>query len=542
LGGAPPGGGRGSAGAPGAVGGTTAAAPPGNPALAAPPEAGRGGRGGNVGGANAAANNNDDAANSAFFTPPGAAPGTRLQRPDNMGLQSVEIGGPNNPEVRPSADSLKKVFLCDIHTAGCHRTILSHLARNAYRRPVTQQEIDELMAQVARVKARGDSDEEQLVVGIEAMLVSPNFLFRVEKDRSPAKPSTVAAKPGPAEPAPSIHYLDDYELASRLSYFLWSSVPDEDLQRAAAARTLRQPQVLEAQVRRMLQDPKSSRLVENFGGQWLQFRGLESHQPDFYLYSAYDNYLRMSMVRETSMFFENIIHEDRSILDFLDADYTFVNEYLGQFYGLRDVKGPEFRKVSLANTPRRGILGQGSVLTVSSYGNRTSVVLRGKWVLENLLNMPPPPAPPNVPDLDQANAGADATLRQRMEVHRANTVCASCHSKMDPIGFGLENFDAIGNWREKEGKSPIDASGKLPDGRAFNGPVELAKMLRAQDSAFAECLSEKMMTYALGRGIEAHDRPALKKITAAVAAGKYRFSSLALEIVKSMPFQMRRGD
>jgi hypothetical protein len=355
----------------------------------------------------------------------------------------------------------------------------------------------------------------------------------------------MAAKPSAAstvKAVPDSYPLTDFELASRLSYFLWSSMPDDDLLRAAQRGTLHQPDVLEAEVRRMLQDPKVSRLVENFGGQWLQFRGLESHQPDFYLYPAFDNYLRISMAEETQMFFENMIHEDRSILDFLDADYTFVNEYLGQYYGLRDVKGPEFRKVSLAATPRRGILGQASMLTMSSYGNRTSVVLRGKWVLENLLNAPPPPPPPNVPDLEQTQLGADATLRQRMEVHRANAVCASCHSKMDPIGFGLENFDATGNWREKDGKSPIDASGKLPDGRAFNGPVELAKMLRSESGAFAECMAEKMMIYALGRGLEAYDRPALKKIGAGVSAGQYRFSSLVLEIVKSLPFQMRKGE
>jgi hypothetical protein len=488
-----------------------------------------------------------------FYTPPGAPPGTRLSRPDNMGIQSIEIGGPHNPELHPSAESIKDILVCDLHAAGCDRTIITNLARRAYRRPATAQEANELVAQMARVKQRGDSAEEQLVVGIEAILVSPNFLFRIERGQAPktapmaanGNAAAIAAKPSAASTIPAVpdaYYLTDFELASRLSYFLWSSMPDDQLLRAAERGTLRRPEVLEAQVRRMLQDPKVSRLVENFGGQWLQFRGLESHQPDFYLYPAFDNYLRISMVQETQSFFENVIHEDRNILDFLDADYTFANEYLGQYYGLRDVKGPEFRKVSLVSTPRRGILGQASMLTMSSYGNRTSVVLRGKWVLENLLNMPPPPPPPNVPDLEQTQMGADATLRQRMEVHRANAVCASCHSKMDPIGFGLENFDAVGNWREKDGKSPIDASGKLPDGRGFNGPVELAKMLRSQSDAFAECMAEKMMIYALGRGLEAYDRPALKKIGSGVSAGQYKFSSLVLEIVKSLPFQMRKGE
>jgi hypothetical protein len=341
---------------------------------------------------------------------------------------------------------------------------------------------------------------------------------------------------------PDAHYLSDYELASRLSYFLWSSMPDEDLLRAAERGTLRRPEVIEAQVRRMLRDSKISRFVENFGGQWLQFRGLESHQPDFYLFPAFDNYLRISMVRETQMFFENLIREDRSILDFLDADYTFVNEYLGQYYGLRDVKGPEFRRVSLASTPRRGILGQASMETISSYGNRTSVVLRGKWVLENLLNAPPPPPPAAVPDLEDAKVGPDATIRQRMEAHRENAVCASCHSKMDPIGFGLESFDAVGGWRDKEGRTPIDTSGVLPDGRKFNGPVELAKLLRSESPSFAACLAEKIMIYALGRGVEPYDRVALKKIGNAVAAGQYRFSTLVLEVVRSLPFQMRKGE
>ena len=579
------GGGRGPGGAPGATpaavgagagpaGGRGAGTPPPTPGTAPPPTAaatpapgtprpaaggpptasltgapgggggGRGRGGANAGGANAA---NDDSVSNVFYTPPGAPPGTRLSRPDNMGFQSLEIGGPSDPEVHPSAESQKAIFTCDLHVAGCGRTIIANLARRAYRRTVTPQEIDELVAQMTRVKHRGDSPEEQLVVGIEAILISPNFLFRIEKDQPPkTKPvAAVAAKPAASTTAPGVpepHYLTDFELASRLSYFLWSSMPDDELLRAAERGTLRRPEVIDAQVKRMLLDPKVSRLVENFGGQWLQFRGLESHQPDYYLYPVFDNYLRTSMVEETQMFFENIIRQDRNVLEFLDADYTFVNEYLGQYYGLRDVKGPEFRKVSLEGTPRRGILGQSSMLTMSSYGNRTSVVLRGKWVLENLLNMPPPPPPPNVPDLDQTHIGADATLRQRMEVHRDNAVCASCHAKMDPIGFGLENFDAIGNWREKDGKAPIDASGKLPNGKTFNGPTELAKLLRSQKDDFAECITEKMMIYALGRGLEAYDRPALKKITAGAAASQYRFSSIVLGIVKSMPFEMRKGE
>jgi hypothetical protein len=437
---------------------------------------------------------------------------------------------------------VKKVFVCGqykgAHPVGCDRQIVTHLARLAYRRPVTKLEVDQLMAQATRARLRGDSFEEQIVVAMEAMLVSPSFLFRIEKD--PPAPKTV--RTASVSSTPEVYRLNDYALASRLSYFLWSSMPDDELLRLADLGTLHRPQVLDAQVARMMKDPKISRLVENFGGQWLQFRALESHQPDFYKFPLWDNYMSISAVKETELFFGNIIREDRPITEFLDADYTFANQYLADFYGIHDVKGPEFRKISLAGTPRRGLLGQVSVLTASSYGNRTSVVLRGKWILENILNAPPPPPPPNVPDLDQAKVGEDATLRQRMEVHRANPVCASCHSKMDPLGFGLENFDAIGSWRDKDGKSPIDASGQLPDGKKFNGPAELAATLTSQRDAFAQCLTEKMMIFALGRGLESSDRAEVKKAVAGVAAGKYRFSSVVLGIVNSAPFQMRRVD
>jgi len=496
------------------------------------PAAGAGGRGGagRGGRGNNAANNNDDANDVAF-----TVNGVRLSRPDNMRIQFVDIGGPDHPEIKPSAGQLHKIYVCGhydgSHQPGCDRKIVSNLARLAYRRPVTRPEIDELMAQIARVRERGDSFEEQIVMAIQAMLVSPNFLFRIEKDRGPQRAAASGAYP-----------LNDYELASRLSYFLWSSMPDEELLRAADRGSLQKSEVLTAQAGRMLKDPKISGLVENFGGQWLQIRALESHVPDFYLFPQYDSYLRMSMERETGMFFENLIHEDRSILEFLDADYTFVNEYLAQFYRIAGVTGPEFRKVSLAGTPRRGLLGQAGILTVSSYPDRTSVVLRGKWVLENLLNMAPPPPPPGIPDLADAKVPEGATLRQRMEVHRTDAVCASCHVRMDPIGFSLENYNAIGQWREKDGKNPVDASGTLPDGRSFRGPIELAAILKSDGDAFAQCLAEKMLTYALGRGLESYDKPVVKRIAGQVAANHYRFSTLVLEIVKSLPFQMRRGD
>ena len=537
-------GGRGRGGAAGAGGAPGAGAAPGR--------GGRGGAGGRGAGRGAgagaaatvpdpaaaanganAANNNDDAAGNAFFTPPGAPPTTRLPRPDTMGVQSLEIGGPRNPDARPSPESTRKIFVCRDRDAACLKKIVTNLAQQAYRRPVTKADVEQLMAQAARVKQRGDPFEEQVVVAIEALLVSPNFLFRIERD--PIRKNDKAA-------APDAYYLNDYELASRLSYFLWSSMPDEALMKAAESGKLRRPEVLTAQVQRMLKDPKIGRFVEDFGGQWLQFRALESHRPDFYKFPLWDNYLRLSSERETRLFFENLIREDASVTDFLDADYTFANQYLAEFYGLTDVKGTEFRRVSLAATPRRGILGQASALAATSYADRTSVVLRGKWILENLLGAPPPPPPANVPDLEATKVGDDATLRQRMEAHRANAVCASCHAKMDPLGFGLENFDAVGSWRDKEGKTPIDASGTLPDGKTFKGPVELSAYLRTKSDAFVQCLSEKMLTYALGRGLEVADRPAVKHVSAGVIAAHDRFSSVVLEIVKSTPFQMRKAN
>ena len=292
----------------------------------------------------------------------------------------------------------------------------------------------------------------------------------------------------------------------------------------------------------MLHDPKSVALVDNFAGQWLQLRNLDSVKPDPDKFPGFDSELRASMKQETRLFFKNIMDEDRSILDFLDAKYTFLNERLAKFYGVDGVTGGNFRKVDLTGTPRGGLLTQASVLTVSSYPNRTSVVIRGKWVLENLLNAPPPPPPPDVPNLDEKGLGVTVSLRQQMEIHRADPVCASCHTKMDPLGFGLENFNAIGKYRTAEGKFPIDSSGTTPDGRPFKSAVELESLLAAQPQAFAECVAEKMLTYALGRGLERYDQPALRQIVTRLAAGDYKFSVLVQEIVNSMPFQMRRGD
>lgn len=441
----------------------------------------------------------------------------------------LEITGPFKPQTGPSPESLKSVFTCSTKDAGCTRKIIADFARKAYRRPVTAAEVTRLAAIAAGSRSRGDSFEQSVGTALEAILVSPQFLFRIERDPAPH-----AGDPR--------HAVSDFELASRLSYFLWSSMPDEELLRAAEQKTLRRPDVLTREVKRMLKDPKSHALVSDFGGQWLQFRALESVKPDLNRFGKFDDYVKMSERQETEMFFENIMREDRSVVDFLNGKYTFLNEKLAEFYGIKGVYGPEFRKVDLTGLGRAGVLTQGSVLTASSYPTRTSVVLRGKWVLENLLNAPVPPAPPGVTLLDETTVGTSKSLRQQMEEHRANPICTSCHSRMDPIGFGLENYDAIGQWRTEDAKVSIDASGSLPNGKHFKGPAELADALAQQPDIFAGAITEKMLTYALGRGLEPFDRPAVKAIRTKLATDDYRFSTLILEIVKSLPFQERRGD
>ena len=453
---------------------------------------------------------------------------------NNIRIDNVEVGGPYNPDKGPSPESLKRIYVCGHldghHVPGCDRKIVANFASRAYRRPATPGEIDKLVTLVGLAQKHGDSFQEGIALALEAAMVSPQFLFRIERDDKPASADTVRS-------------ISDSELASRLSYFLWSSTPDEELVHCAEQKSLRRPEVLEAQVRRMLKDAKSSALVQEFGGQWLEFRALESVKPDRERFPDFEDYLRMSMRTETEMFFASIVREDRSILDFIDGKYTFLNERLAQLYKVPGVTGPEFQRVDLTNTPERGgILTQASVLTVSSYATRTSPVLRGKWILENILNAPPPPPPPNVPILDEAAVGSSGSLRQQLEKHRANATCASCHSRMDPLGFGLENYDAIGAWRTQDGKFPIDSSGSLPDGRSFEGPEGLKKILIADRGHFAECVSEKLLTYALGRGLERYDRPTIRTITSHLAAHDYRFSSLVLEIVNSLPFQMQRGD
>ncbi len=450
--------------------------------------------------------------------------------PDGIRVDWLDIVGPAHP-AGPSLESRKRVFVCGHldgnHQPGCERKIMAHFAEAAFRRPVTAQETERYLRVVSAARGRGRSFDSAVALGMQAILVSPDFLFRIERDE-------------PNASAGSIHPISQYELASRLSYFLWSSMPDRELLRSAGEGSLRNPEVMRQQVRRMLNDPKANAFVENFTGQWLEIRRLESVKPDRERYPDFEDYLRISMRKETELFFDSVMREDRSILDFVNGQYTFLNERMARHYKIPGITGPEFRRVDLSGTARRGVLTQASVLTVSSYGNRTSPVLRGKWVLENLLNAPPPPPPPDVPNLDTAAVGSTASLRQQLEEHRKNPVCASCHSKMDPLGFALENFDAIGQWRTVDGKLPIDASGTLPNGKQFLGATELTTVLSDDPATFTRCLTEKMMIYALGRGLEGYDRKTVKEIASRVAANQYRFSSLVNEIVNSLPFQQRR--
>jgi hypothetical protein len=449
-------------------------------------------------------------------------------RVDNR-FESIDIGGPFDQTTGPSPESLHRIFICDKQTPACARAIVANFATRAFRRPVSSKEIDPYLRLYSLVRQQADTFNEGIVAALDAVLVSPKFIYRIEFDR-------------PAETGQTAVHVTDYEMASRLSYFLWSTMPDEELMRLAAEHRLRQPAVLEAQIHRMLRDPKVRGLVENFAGQWLQFRNIDVVRPDGERFPEFDDSLRYSMRRETALFVENIVREDGSVLDFLNADYSFLNERLARFYGVPGVVGPDFRRVEMSTANRGGgVLAQGSILTISSYSTRTSPVLRGKWILENLLNAPPPPPPAAVPALDDTKVGQSASLRQQMEGHRASPSCASCHSKMDPLGFGLENLNAIGAWRDKDGNFPVDSSGTLPGGQPFHGPRELKALLLERRDAFVAGLSEKILTYALGRGLERYDRPALHSIEAGVAAHDYKFSQLVTEVVNSLPFQMKRA-
>lgn len=439
-----------------------------------------------------------------------------LRATDSFFPMYLDVVGPYQQLEGPGPASLRKIFRGGRDRADA-RTIVADLARRAYRRPVTDPEVESLVKLVVDVQKAGDSFEEGLCLAIQQMLISPHFLFRIEKN-SPGLQSS-------------------HELATRLAYFLWSSMPDEELFRKADEGTLGQPAVLEAQARRMLKDDKAFALVENFGGQWLRTRALESHIPDRSKYSEFTDYTRMSMKKETELFFEHILRDDRSVVDFLDADYTFLNQRLAEFYKIPGIKGHDFRKVDLKGTPYGGVWTQASVLTVSSYANRTSPVLRGKWILETLLNAPPPSPPPNVPALDEQALGKALSLKQILDQHRATATCASCHTRLDPLGFALEHFDAIGQWREQDGRFAIETAGSLPDGRTFKGHEDLRALLKADANAFTEGLVEKMLIYALGRGLDPSDRKTVQRIAAQVVKEDYRFSSLVLGIVQSEAFQ-----
>ena len=448
-------------------------------------------------------------------------------------IDRITVSGPYDPTGPGDTPSRRRIFTCRPDDgdsdggAACARTIISTVARRAYRRPVTDADVDVLLPFYT-----AGHDQGGFAVGIETVLrrilVDPEFIFRAEYD--------------PPEVAPDTAYpVSDLELASRLSFFLWSSAPDDVLLEVAAQGTLRTPRVLEQQTRRMLNDPRSAALVSNFAGQWLHLRNVASVQPTPSEFPDFDDNLRQAFRRETELFVESIIREDRSVIDLLDADYTFVNERLARHYGIPDVYGARFRRIAVTDEHRRGLLGHGSVLTVTSYPNRTSPVLRGKWILDNLLGSPPPPPPPDVPDLEENAPGQVLAMRERMEQHRKNPVCASCHARMDPLGLAMENFDATGRWRVSEGTTAIDASASLDDGTAFVGPAGVRELLLSRREQFATTVTSKLLTFALGRGTEYFDAPTIRAILRESEPSDYAFSSLLTGIIKSVPFQMRRS-
>ncbi len=447
---------------------------------------------------------------------------------------SISVNGPYNAKGPGDTPSRRRIFVCQPAKAAdedaCAKRIFSTLSRRAYRRPVTDVDIQVPLKFYKEARAGGSFDT-GIEMALRAVLVSPEFLFRVEQD-----PSGAASK--------SAYKVSDLELASRLSFFLWSSIPDDELLDTAVKGKLRSPGVLEQQVRRMLADERSATLVTNFAEQWLYLRNLASSNPDMRIFAGFDDNLRQAFKKETELFFESILREDRSALDLLRADYTFLNERLAKHYGIPNVYGSRFRRVELGeNTHRGGLLRQGSILTVTSYGNRTSPVIRGKWILANILGLAPPPPPNDVPALKDAPASAEkaVSMRERMAQHRINPACSGCHNLMDPIGFAMENYDATGRWRPTEGGKPVDAAGGLPDGSKFDGAAGLQRALLAHPEVFVNTMTEKLMTYALGRGVEYYDAPSVRKIVQGSRAQDYRVSALILGIVNSTPFQMRRA-
>ena len=446
-------------------------------------------------------------------------------------LYQVSVAGPFAAKGPGDTPSRRRIFVAQPKSPGeeeaCAKQILSTLMRRAYRRPVNDADVARLLKVFREARAEGSFDS-GIEAALTAVLVSREFLFRVEQE-----PVGLAAK--------SAYRVSDAELVSRLSFFLWSSIPDEELLDAAARGQLSQPGVLATQTRRMLADPRAQSLVRNFASQWLHLRNLDSITPDGRLFPDFDDNLRQAMRRETELLFEEVVREDRSVLDLLRADHTFLNERLAKHYGVPHVFGERFRRVALGpESARGGLLRHASVLTVTSYATRTSPVLRGNWVLGTLLGTPPPPPPPNVPSLDENSVAANLPVRERLAAHRANAACASCHDLMDPVGFALENFDAVGRWRTLEEGKPVDATGGFPDGSQFTGVAGLERALLNRPELFATALTEKLLTFALGRGVEPFDAPAVRQVVREAKADNHRFSAIVLGIVKSAPFTMRQ--
>ena len=448
-------------------------------------------------------------------------------------VYSVSITGPYEAKGPGDTPSRRRIFVCQPanpgEEEGCAKRILSTLMRRAYRRPVTDADVQVLL-KFYKDGRTGGGFENGVEMALRAVLVSPEFLFRVEQDTAGVAPQTA-------------YRISDLELASRLSFFLWSSIPDDELLDAAIRGKLKTPKVLEQQVRRMLADSRSRVLVSNFAEQWLYLRNLASSTPDMRLFPDFDDNLRQAFRRETELFFESILREDRSVLDLLRANYTFVNERLAKHYGIPNVYGSRFRRITFdKDSVRGGLLRQGSVLTVTSYATRTSPVIRGKWILDNILGSPPPPPPAVVPALKENSSGLKALpMRERLAEHRANPACAGCHKLMDPVGFSLENYDAVGRWRTVEENKPIDASGGLPDGSKFDGVAGLQRALLSRPEVFVTTFTDKLLTYALGRGVESYDAPAVRGVVRGARANDFRFSSVIMGIVSSTPFQMRRS-
>jgi hypothetical protein len=474
----------------------------------------------------------------------------RGKRGVEASVERVEVAGPYNAQGPGDTPSRRRLFVCrtaveadkastrsrrsspeaEVSEDGCARKTLATLARRAYRRPVADPDVAKLL-EFYRQGRSLNGFESGIQSAVERVLVDPQFLFRIERD--------------PATPAPhGVYRVSDVELASRLSFFLWSSIPDDELLDLATRGKLGDAAILDQQVRRMVADPRAGALVSNFAAQWLYLRNVRAVAPDVNAFPGFDGDLREALLKETELFLDSQLRDDHSVVDLLTANYTFLNERLARHYGVTGVYGSHFRRVTITDPNRVGLLGQGSILTVTSYATRTSPVVRGKWLLENILGAPPPSPPPNVPPLpERSTEGRALTVRERMEQHRKDPVCASCHAQMDPLGFALENYDAIGRWRTAdEAQAPIDSTAMLADGRLVHGPAELRELLLAKREDFVMTVAQKLLTYALGRGLEAYDMPAVRRIVRDAASRDQRWSALILGITKSVPFQMRRSE